>query len=214
MKPRRPLASPVSLAALVLGAACLTGLLALAIDGRGMFSAVPLPRAVPTAPIAAVAPPRDPVSAPPAAPPPAEAALLDPLPGAAPLALSPPFEVPDGLTIKTETQIVRLAGLEAPWTEAVCFDPDGKLWACGLQARAALYNLIRREDLVCLQVAPAKAVPPRVTCKAGTGDLALALVAKGFARPVGPQGSAMQRAADAAKAGGLGLWNGGWRIRS
>jgi endonuclease YncB( thermonuclease family) len=138
---------------------------------------------------------------------------LTPIRGATPIRLSPPYEVDDGLTIRTERQLVRLAGLEGPSAEAACLDPAGRLWACGLQARAALYNAIRGEDVLCRPVEPAGGPIPVVECSVGKDDLARILVAKGFARPTVERGAPIRRALDDAKRDNLGLWNGGWAIR-
>src|SRR5262245_50398496 len=105
---------------------------------------VEAPREPPPAPVrAVVATAVQPVVA---VPPPAPVVPRADLP---PIKLSPPYEVADGITILTERARVRLAGLEGPGKEAACFDRDGNLWGCGLQARAALNNFIRTKDLVC-----------------------------------------------------------------
>jgi endonuclease YncB( thermonuclease family) len=191
------------LAGLALAAALLTLLFALFEDDAPTAPA-PVPAAKQAAPVAAA----------PAQPAPAPAPqYLTPVRGAAPIELAPPYEVDDGLTIRTETQSVRLAGLEGPTAEAACFDPEQKLWACGLQARAALYNAIRRENVTCRPVEPAGGRVPLVQCSVGKDDLARILVAKGFARPNVERGADIRQALEQAKRNNLGLWNGGWRIR-
>lgn len=128
------------------------------------------------------------------------------------LTLTPPYEVADGLTIVSETRRVRLAGLEGPGSEAACFDPGGRLWACGLQARAALYNLIRMKPVTCRTTGASASDLPLVDCQVGTTPLARALVQQGFARPV-DDGSGLSADLAEARSAGRGLWNGGWRLK-
>ena len=128
------------------------------------------------------------------------------------LKLTPPYEVADGLTIVAETRRVRLAGLEGPASEAACFDPDNRLWACGLQARAALYNLIRTETVTCQAAPSAAAEVVEATCSVGTNRLDRTLVQAGFARPLAGE-TTLASEMSAAKAAGRGLWKGGWRLR-
>ena len=201
---RQPLSTPGLVAATALGALALTGLIAFFDYGGAQLRPAPAPeRPAPVAQAPALTPK-------PAEPPPV---YLVPIVNAPPIPLAPPFEVDDGLTIRTETQRVHLAGLEGPARDAICFDPDNKLWACGLQARAALYNVIRRAELVCRRVQPADATIPNVECAIGREDVGRQLVAQGFARPALERGAEIRAALDAAKRNNLGLWNGGWRIR-
>src|SRR4051812_210201 len=73
-----------------------------------------------------------------------------------PILLEPPHQVEDALTLIHGLNKVRIAGLDAPNRHAVCFSEDESLWACGLRARAALYNLIRGEVIACMRVAAVK----------------------------------------------------------
>lgn len=124
--------------------------------------------------------------------------------------LQPPFDVEDALTFGPEKAArTRLVDLEGPQAESVCLDKDGRPWACGLAARAALYNAIRLRPIEC--------EPVRLTaglqlsrCSSDKGDLGRQMVAQGFARP--PNGIDTPELS-AAREAGLGLWNGGWRLR-
>ena len=123
-----------------------------------------------------------------------------------------PFEITDGLTFGPEGALkTRLVGLEGPSRDAVCNDRNGQPWACGLQARAALNNATRRQNLTCQPIAPpaAGAVPARCT---GEIDVARELVLAGFARPTGGD-PALDAAAEDARRNERGLWNGSWTIR-
>ncbi len=124
-----------------------------------------------------------------------------------------PYDIADGLTFGPEGALkTRLAGLEGPARDAVCNDRNGQPWACGLQARAALNNVTRRQNLLCDPVAPPAggAVPAR--CR-GDLDLARELVLAGFARP-SSRDPTLEAAAEEARRAERGLWNGGWTIRT
>ncbi len=123
-----------------------------------------------------------------------------------------PYDIADGLTFGPEGALkTRLAGLEGPARDAVCNDRNGQPWACGLQARAALNNVTRRQNLLCDPIAEPTGSTVPARCR-GDLDLARELVLSGFARPTGrdPQ---LEAAAQEAQAAERGLWNGGWTIR-
>lgn len=150
----------------------------------------------------------------PAAPPPAavakEIARVAAAPAAAPYVLQPPYEIDDAVTFGPENAArTRLAGLHGPDREAVCLDKGGLPWACGLAARAALNNAIRVGPLACEPVAPSAGVQV-ARCANGRGDLGRQLTALGFVRPSdGSEPPEMRTARE----GGVGMWNGGWRLR-
>lgn len=128
------------------------------------------------------------------------------------LTLAPPYEIGDGLTILTEKQRVRIAGLNGPAREAACFDVSGNLWGCGLQARAALNNLIRNKELVCRPTGENAGAAMLANCTVGGLRVDRALVTQGFAQPAF-EDPVLARDVSDAKAAGRGLWNGGWRVR-
>jgi endonuclease YncB( thermonuclease family) len=131
----------------------------------------------------------------------------------------PPFEPVETNIFKTETQSALLGGIEGPGAVAVCEDDEKALWACGLQARSALYNLIRLGPVACEPFVlmddrrtpgPGGLVPSR--CTARGMNVALELVRAGFARPSGFPDRAMIDAEEEARLAVRGLWRGGWRI--
>lgn len=139
------------------------------------------------------------------------------------LEVAPPYEPIDGLTFSAGTRLIMLHGVEGPMRGAVCLDRNETLWACGLQARAAFYNLISGRRLRCLapvygdaSTAP-RGAPLRRSCLTDQGDLALTLTRLGWARPSGISQRALPdlalaEAAEAARRNGFGLWNGDWRF--
>jgi endonuclease YncB( thermonuclease family) len=123
-----------------------------------------------------------------------------------------PYDITDGLTFGPEGALkTRLGGLEGPARDAVCNDRNGQPWACGLQARAALNNVTRRQNLLCDPIAEPTGSTVPARCR-GDLDLARELVLAGFARPTG-RDPELEAAAQEAQAAERGLWNGGWTIR-
>lgn len=124
-----------------------------------------------------------------------------------------PYDIVDGLTFGPEGAAkTHLAGLEGPARDAVCKDKFDQPWACGLQARAALNNVTRRQALTCTPSGPFKpGLPIPARCR-GEVDVARELVAAGFARPTGRDPD-LESAEDEARRNERGLWNGGWTVR-
>lgn len=119
----------------------------------------------------------------------------------------------DGLTFGPEGAArTRITGLVGPTRDGVCEDDDKRLWACGLQARAALNNLIRRERVLCTPVRPIVDQVLEARCSVDGRDLGLELAKAGFARSVAPSLKTASAEANAAEER-RGLWNGGWTIR-
>lgn len=120
------------------------------------------------------------------------------------------LEIVDAVTLRTPSRIVRLAGVTGPDARATCIDAQGRPWACGLRARAALNDLVRGAALRCTSRSPD--VPEvEARCDGPSGDVAAHLVAAGWARPTNearymPE---MQAAFEAQK----GLWDGRWTVR-
>lgn len=132
--------------------------------------------------------------------------------------LEPPFEPMEAKVFKNEELAVLLGGIEGPTALSVCQDEEKALWACGLQARSALYNLVRHTQVRCEPFALDGAgqvnyggLTPNI-CFARGLNVAVELVRAGFARPVGFRDRAMEAAETEARTSGNGLWRGGWRI--
>ena len=130
-----------------------------------------------------------------------------------PILLEPPHQVEDALTLIHGLNKVRIAGLDAPNRHAVCFSEDESLWACGLRARAALYNLIRGEVIACMRVAASNDGFIPVRCTVSGTDLGGSLVAQGWARPVAGDGGQYRPETEVAQREKRGLWASGWRFR-
>ena len=152
------------------------------------------------------------------------AAAVDPksLPGGDLSGLSP-FEVPpplrsiDGTSFRQGEEVVRIAGIEGPAAGDVCRDGEVR-WSCGLQARAALHNLVSGRSLICQ---PRRALGPGVLsaeCRvardpaSADDDVGRALVRRGWARPVDAPSPQLAEAMEEGRRGQAGLWRGGWTI--
>ncbi len=129
-----------------------------------------------------------------------------------------PFEPIQAHVFTTETRAFVLDGIEGPPATAICLGDEKRLWACGLQSRAALIGLIRDREPLCQLVSGKPANKPRDpgtglwNCTVDGADLALRLVDGGWARPTSRNDSAILAALGRAKEARRGLWEGAWDI--
>lgn len=129
-----------------------------------------------------------------------------------------PFEPMQAHVFTTETRAFALDGIEGPPATAICLGDEKRLWACGLQSRAALIGLIRDKEPACQLVSGKQANKPRDpgtglwNCSVDGKDLALKLVEGGWARPTTRNDSALLAALERAKAARRGMWEGEWNI--
>jgi endonuclease YncB( thermonuclease family) len=124
----------------------------------------------------------------------------------------PPYQVIDALTFLHDGVAVRLAHLEGPSRNEVCFDADGLMWACGLRARAAVHNEVAGKEIHCQLVSRSARGQELVDCNHGT-DLARRLVELGWARPNPQEEQTYSAELHVAQREKRGLWNGGWHLR-
>jgi endonuclease YncB( thermonuclease family) len=131
----------------------------------------------------------------------------------APLWLEPPYEPLDGKTFRAGGHMLRLDGIEAPERLAICQYSDKTLWSCGLQARVALYNIVRTSPLKCLPKrlsgllqTPTDQEPWPVHCSIGDRDVAIELVRSGFAQWAGFPTVESQQAEREARQAKRGIW--------
>jgi endonuclease YncB( thermonuclease family) len=127
--------------------------------------------------------------------------------------LDPPYIIVDGLTFAAGPVTLRLSGLEGPAARAACRDDDRHVWACGLQARAALNNHTRKRRLACTLTGDGVQGAPNALCTVeGEGDLGLKLVEDGWARPTTAAHESYLSALAEARRNKRGLWNGDWSV--
>ena len=132
--------------------------------------------------------------------------------------IKPPLASLDGTSIKVSDLIVRLHGVDGPRADQVCFNEEGHRWACGLQARAALHNLVAQRVIRCQPIrwsasreleAECELLDPALPSK---GGIARQLVLQGWARPGPAAAGSFSAEVEQARSGRLGLWRGGWSI--
>lgn len=129
-----------------------------------------------------------------------------------------PFEPVAAHIFTTETRAFALDGIEGPPPTAICLGDGKRLWACGLQSRAALIGLIRDKEPDCQLISGKPANKPRDpgtglwTCVVNGEDMALKLVEGGWARPTTRSDSAVIAALERAREARRGLWEGEWNI--
>lgn len=133
------------------------------------------------------------------------------------LELSPPYISRDGTTLMQGARQLKFHGIEGPRASEVCLDEEGKRWACGLQARAALHNLLAGGSLTCTPQLALGSGNVSVSClvkntvDGSAKDVAQALVGRGWARPAVP-GAVLDEALAAAQRERAGLWRGDWTV--
>lgn len=120
----------------------------------------------------------------------------------------------DGLTLEIEGQRFRLWGIDAPPLEQTCTRAS-RVYPCGTVSRAALWDLVAGQDVVCEPVDDAAEVDGAVlaSCTAGGFSLNENMVHSGWAladRATTDRYVATERKAKAARRG---LWRGefDWR---
>jgi endonuclease YncB( thermonuclease family) len=129
------------------------------------------------------------------------------------LHLDPPYIIVDGLTFAAGPITVRLGGLEGPPARAACRDENRHVWACGLQARAALNNHTRKRRVACTVTSTSvQGIADALCTVEGEGDLGRKLVEEGWARPTDSSLGSYLSALDDARRNKRGLWNGEWSV--
>jgi endonuclease YncB( thermonuclease family) len=121
--------------------------------------------------------------------------------------------VRDGDTIRLGDTTFRLDGIDAPEFDQICIDDHADPWTCGIDARDQLIKLIDTRAVHCDDLGPDKTFKKRhlgvCTVEGETASLNQALVRAGFAVSFEPSAKVhLKEDADAAKAGGRGIWKG------
>jgi endonuclease YncB( thermonuclease family) len=116
-------------------------------------------------------------------------------------------EIPSAGTLLTSSELVQIAGIEAPQLEATCGTGD-QAWPCGVVAREQLRRFIRGRAIGC-EIPPGADELPEITrCRVSGRDIGEWLVLQGWAKPSGPVYT--QAGAEAARAR-RGIWGRGSR---
>lgn len=117
----------------------------------------------------------------------------------------------DGDTILLSLTKIRLLGIDAPEPDQTCVR-DGAPWSCGLEAKAALADLVRGRRVTCDLNGRHSYGRPLGRCRLGATDLGAWLAEQGWAAvdPRFEQTYAPQQAK--AKAARRGIWAGPFQL--
>lgn len=123
----------------------------------------------------------------------------------------PPYDAIDSTLLDAADGRLRLVEAVAVGRNQVCRRFDGTRFACGLEARALLQNGLRGRTLVCDRLyvtvdRRSEVVPAR--CRADGRDLALTMIAAGYAFAPPLAGPVHLRAEAEARAAKRGVWAG------
>jgi len=139
----------------------------------------------------------------------------------APVAFKGHARVIDGDSLEIEGLRVRISGIDAPEMAQTCTAADGTPFACGRRARAELERLAGGRDLDCRREGRDRYERVLASCRAGDADIAMAMVASGWALAFsGRAGDRLRGAERRARDARSGLWEGGferpedWRRRA
>ncbi len=133
--------------------------------------------------------------------------------------LAPPYVSLDGTTLVQGQRKLKLHGVEGPSATQVCLDEQGRRWACGLQARAALHNVLTGGSLSCQPRVALGRGDLTVSCsmrrssaEKAPQDVARTLVALGWMRPTSLPAPDLEDALASARRERAGLWRGDWAL--
>lgn len=110
----------------------------------------------------------------------------------------------DGDSLRIGQDRIRLLGLDAPEYEQECESREGEPYPCGLDARDALARLVGDRELTCEASERDQYGRALAVCSAGDEDIGAALVEQGMAVADGRY----LAEESAARAGGVGVWQG------
>ena len=114
----------------------------------------------------------------------------------------------DGDTVVISGTHIRLDGIDAPETDQICTDANGKPWACGRIATRELRGFIRGGDLTCDKRATDRYQRMIAVCKLPDGtDVNAWLVRQGWALATGFI-KTYESEQDEAEAAKRGIWTG------
>jgi endonuclease YncB( thermonuclease family) len=121
--------------------------------------------------------------------------------------------VKDGDTIQLAGVTYKLDGIDAPEFDQMCIDEHAEPWACGVDARDRLAELIGKRAVRCEDLGPTKTYPKwhigLCTADGETASLNQLLVRQGFALNVEPEAKGRFKEDEAnAKDKLSGLWRG------
>ena len=117
----------------------------------------------------------------------------------------------DGDSLKIGETSFRLFGIDAPELDQSC-SKDGKPWSCGAEAHRQLQALVARQEVRCIAVDKDQHGRLVARCITRDADLNRAMVERGYAVAFRKYSSDYVPAEEQAKAAGLGLWGGTFKL--
>ena len=125
-----------------------------------------------------------------------------------------------GHLLRVGSDVVRLAGIEAPEATQPCFKADGRKWSCSASATSALSRLVRGKRISCDVSGTDDAGRKLATCRGGDTDIAAELVRGGHVFAESGFFASYTSDEDAARSAKAGIWQSEnvrpaeWRKRS
>lgn len=119
-----------------------------------------------------------------------------------------PAVVIDASHLEIAGRRFKFYGIEAPDLDETCLDAQGKEYACGLEARKALGELVKDAPANCLPRGPDQNNETLGTCSVGKVDLAQALIDAGWAVSDRTRSLYYENSEEKARIAKRGLWQG------
>lgn len=129
------------------------------------------------------------------------------------------YDVVDGDSLRRGDTEIRLYGIDAPEYRQICSDGNGRDYACGQEAVAALRALLRGQTVTCSSFETDRYGRAISSCKAGDLDLNGEMVRRGWAVAYTRHSAGYVSEEAEARAAKRGLWQGrfenpqDWRAR-
>ena len=126
----------------------------------------------------------------------------------------------DGDTVQIGTVKIRLQGVDAPETDQLCLDRDGKRWSCGIEARDRLVHRASGKVWTCRTSSIDRYGRALATCEVEGSDINRWLVREGWAMSFVRYSHIYDADERAARDAQVGLWSGAfiapwdWRSRT
>jgi endonuclease YncB( thermonuclease family) len=126
----------------------------------------------------------------------------------------------DGDTVQIGSAKIRLAGIDAPETDQLCLDREGKRWACGIEARDRLIAKAGSKVWSCRSDSMDRYGRALAACQVERIDINRWLVREGWALAFTRYAHTYDSDEAIARQSALGLWSGAfiapwdWRSRS
>jgi len=126
----------------------------------------------------------------------------------------------DGDTLEIGATKIRLASIDAPETDQVCLNSNGKRWMCGIEARDRLSALISGRAINCTATGTDTYGRTLAVCMVGDEDLNRWMVQQGWALAFVKYSKEYVQDEEAARTARRGIWIGAfvapwdWRHRN